>query len=130
LSKAVVKYFLIFAGLFFIALGVVGIVVPGLPTTVFLLIAAACFAKSSPCMHAWLLSHRWFGPIILNWQQSRTIPKKAKVIALCSITMAAIYSTLAINNHWLVITILFLMVFPAVFLYRLPLTEDKVEANE
>ena len=123
-SKGVIKYCLIFSGLFSIGLGVVGIIIPGMPTTVFLIIAAACFAKSSPCMHAWLLSHPWFGPILTNWQQSRSIPKKAKLMALSSMVLAAVYSSVMLSNTYVLAAILVVMSFPAIFLYRLPLSEE------
>lgn len=59
-----------------------GVLLPLLPTTPFVLAAAACFAKSSPRMHAWLLANRTFGPIIANWEKKKCIPLKAKWTAL------------------------------------------------
>jgi uncharacterized membrane protein YbaN (DUF454 family) len=118
------KYLLIFVGLLFVALGLIGIILPGLPTTIFLIAAAACFAKSSPTLHNWLMYHQWFGPILYNWQQSRTIPRKAKILALLSMLMASVYTCFMIESIWLISLILLLMVFPAAFVYRLPLTEN------
>jgi len=123
-SPSVLKYLLIIAGLFFVGLGLVGIIVPGLPTTIFLIAAAACFAKSSPCLHAWLMSHPWFGPILVNWQASRTIPKKAKVLALLSMLLALTYTCFMLESIWLIGFIVLLMMAPAIFVYRLPLTEN------
>jgi uncharacterized membrane protein YbaN (DUF454 family) len=123
-SKGVTKYCLIFLGLFLIGLGLVGIIIPGLPTTVFLIIAAACFAKSSPGLHAWLMCHPWFGPILTHWQQTRSIPKKSKFIALLSMMIAAVYSSVMLSNNYLIAAILITMLFPAIFLLRLPLSEE------
>jgi uncharacterized membrane protein YbaN (DUF454 family) len=72
-------------GWFFVGLGGIGIILPLLPTTPFILVAAGCFAKSSPRCHQWLLNNRVFGPIIIDWQQSRCISKKTKIIAVSSI---------------------------------------------
>ena len=134
----VVKYFLIVIGLLLVAIGIVGIFVPGLPTTIFLIAAAACFANSSPWLHDWLMSHPWFGPIIKNWQETRSIPRKAKVIALTMMLAACVYTWWMLDTLWLKAVIFALMIFPAIFVYRLPLTEnlsknknmvDSVESN-
>jgi uncharacterized membrane protein YbaN (DUF454 family) len=128
-KKGIIKICLIISGLFFISLGMIGIIIPGLPTTVFLIVAAACFAKSSPCLHAWLMYHPWFGPVLSNWQQSRSIPKNAKVIALLSMLVAAVYTSIALDNIYLIIGILLAMVLPAIFLFRLPLSEESQAAQ-
>jgi uncharacterized membrane protein YbaN (DUF454 family) len=81
-------------GWFFVALGGIGIVLPLLPTTPFILVAAGCFAKSSPRCHQWLLNNRVFGPVINNWQRSQCITKKTKIIAVTSIIVFGGYSVL------------------------------------
>lgn len=63
-------------------LGVVGIFVPLLPTTPFLLLAAALWVRSSPKLYAWLLSHRRLGGYIRNFRENRAIPLRAKVLSL------------------------------------------------
>lgn len=69
-------------GCFFVGLGILGIPLPILPTTPFLLLAAGCFAKSSPRLHKWLLNHPIFGKMIQDWQEKRCIAKKTKLSAL------------------------------------------------
>jgi len=125
-----VKYLLILCGVILVAVGVIGIVVPGLPTTIFLIAAAACFAKSSPWLHNWLISHRWFGPIIINWQNTRSIPKNAKRVALTMMALACVYTSLMLDSIYLIILIYLLMFGPAVFVFRLPLTEDVQETQD
>lgn len=61
-----------------LALGVVGVVLPGLPTTPFVLLAAFAASRGSPRLHAWLQRHRLFGPIVTSWQDGGGIPRKAK----------------------------------------------------
>lgn len=70
------------AGLFFTGLGIVGAFLPILPTTVFLLVATACFARSSPRLHGWLVNHPTFGPPIRNWELHGAISRAAKVLAI------------------------------------------------
>lgn len=72
-------------GILSLSLGYVGIVVPGLPTTVFILIAAWAFSKCSERFTLWLENHRIFGPIILNWQTYRGLSRRAKKLAISMI---------------------------------------------
>ena len=68
-----------------LSLGYVGIVVPGLPTTVFILISAWAFSKCSTRFTLWLENHKLFGPMILNWQQYRGLSRRAKKVAILTI---------------------------------------------
>ena len=67
-------------GLGFASLGMayVGVIVPGIPFSIFLVFAAYCFAKSSKRMHDWLYNHKYFGPFLTNWVQKRVFPTKGK----------------------------------------------------
>lgn len=69
------------AGLLLVGVGIVGIFVPLLPTTDFMLLALPCFARSSPRLEAWLLNHPRFGPGLRAWRNERAIPRRAKVMA-------------------------------------------------
>jgi uncharacterized membrane protein YbaN (DUF454 family) len=70
------------AGTMCLLLGAIGIVLPVLPTTPFLLAAAACYYKSSARMHKWLLNNRWFGEYIKNYKEGRGLTLKVKITAL------------------------------------------------
>jgi uncharacterized protein len=75
-------------GLIAMALGLIGAVLPLLPTVPFLLLAAFCFARSSDRLHAWLLNHPTFGPSITNWNERGAISRTAKRLATVSILAA------------------------------------------
>ena len=75
-------------GLLAVALGAIGIALPLLPTTPFILLAAFAFAQSSETLHQWLLDHNVFGPLIDNWQQHGAISRRTKVVSV--MTMAAL----------------------------------------
>ncbi|ABI56374.1 YbaN family protein [Alkalilimnicola ehrlichii MLHE-1] len=75
-------------GILCVAIGSVGVVVPLLPTTPFLLLAAWAFAKGSERWRAWLLDHPRLGPCIRAWQTERAIPYRAKVLAVASLLLS------------------------------------------
>lgn len=77
-------------GLLAVALGVVGVVLPVLPTTPFMLLAAGCFAKSSPRLHGWLVTHPLFGPPLRDWAERGAIAPGAKRAA--ALAMAAVFA--------------------------------------
>lgn len=77
-----VRIFLVVLGTIFVIIGVVGIFLPILPTTPFMLLAAACYAKSSSRFYNWIMNNQIFGPIIREWRQHRSIPRKAKYTAM------------------------------------------------
>lgn len=81
---------LLFAGLgsLFMLLGLLGVFLPVLPTTPFLLLAAACYARSSRRIYRWLLQHAHFGPLISEWREHRSMPYRAKRTALLLIAVS------------------------------------------
>lgn len=68
-------------GCLMVVIGAIGVALPLLPTTPFLLIAAACFARSSPRLEAWLLAHRRFGPLLAAWRQRGAISRSGKLLS-------------------------------------------------
>ena len=96
------RWLLIGVGSLSVALGTVGIFVPLLPTTPFLLLAAACFVRSSPRLYRWLITHRWFGTYIRNYREHRVIPLRFKVLALTLLWLSIGYAVLAVAEAlWL-----------------------------
>jgi uncharacterized membrane protein YbaN (DUF454 family) len=85
-----------------VALGFIGALLPVMPTTIFLIGAAGCFARSSPRFESWLLDHRWFGPSLRNWREHRAIPPKAKLLAITSMAGGFLIFLLTVHPRaWL-----------------------------
>jgi hypothetical protein len=82
------KILLMIAGWLSLITGLIGILLPLLPTTPFVLLSAYCFSRSSTRLHHWLTSHPRFGPVILQWQQTRTINRNIKAKALLLILIS------------------------------------------
>lgn len=78
-------------GWVFFALGVLGVFLPVLPTTPFMLLALWCFARSSRRFHHWLYTHRLFGPPLQRWQRHGVIPLSAKIIAVGAMSTSMVY---------------------------------------
>lgn len=87
-------------GLACLILGLIGIVVPGMPTTVFILLAGYFWARSSRRFYAWLLAHRLFGQMIINWQTHRAIPKFAKYLAWSMMSLSTIILFFKLPSPW------------------------------
>ncbi len=87
-----VRALLWIAGSLSLVLGLIGVVLPGLPTTPFILLAAACYAKASPRLHAWLLNHRWFGPMLRDWESDRSLTRRTKTVAVVSMLVMVGFS--------------------------------------
>ncbi|TMN22523.1 YbaN family protein [Lentibacillus cibarius] len=92
--KQLKKAFLIIAGSVSLVLGVLGIILPLVPTTPLLLLAAACYVRSSPSLYAWLISNKYFGSYIQNYRNGNGIPLKAKMIGISLLWIAMGYSIL------------------------------------
>ena len=91
---------LVFAGLCLV-LAVIGVILPGMPTTVFLLMAAWAAARSSPRLHAWLLGHRLFGPMLRDWENGRCVSRRAKWSAAATMAVAAVVLVWTGHRPWI-----------------------------
>ncbi|MBL4739875.1 MAG: YbaN family protein [Sneathiella sp.] len=115
------KLFLFIIGWFFVGVAVLGIVLPVLPTTPFLLISLWAFSQSSDRFHDWLYNHRLFGPPLQEWTDHGVIPLRAKIIALSTMSLSAIIVSFFTNIPWYgLIGMLSLMSIGAIFILTRP----------
>ncbi len=115
-----VRALLVTVGTLSLVLGVVGIVVPILPTTPFLLVAAACYARSSTRLYAWLLGQPSLGRIIAEWRRSRSLPPGVKARALLVVASTFAVSIVVVDGLALRIVLLAVGLVLALFLWRVP----------
>lgn len=112
-------YFIL--GSCFFGLGVVGAVVPGLPTTPFMLLALWAFSRSSKRFHDWLYHHKLFGPPLQQWRTYRVISIKAKLLATATMAASLIYLALFTETAlWLKGLVAALMLYGACFILSKP----------
>ena len=93
------KYILIILGSLCLALGVIGIFLPLLPTTPFLLLSAALYVRSSEKLYQWLIHQKYLGTYIRNFREHRAIPLRAKIFSISMIWITLIYCTITISEY-------------------------------
>lgn len=98
---APLRWLLWAAGSLSLVLGLIGVVLPGLPTTPFILLAAACYAKASPRLHAYLLNHRLTGPLLRDWETHRSLTRRTKTIAVVSMLVMVSFSIWSFRHRWI-----------------------------
>ncbi|MFC1963220.1 YbaN family protein [Chloroflexota bacterium] len=109
---------LIIVGTLFTGLGIIGIFVPILPTTPFLLLAIACYSKSSKTLYDWLINNKWLGNYIRNYIERKGIPLKLKVFVITLIWIT-IGSTIAFAVHTIAIRVILIIIAVSVSIYFL-----------
>jgi uncharacterized membrane protein YbaN (DUF454 family) len=118
--KRMVKGLWIAGGSLSVALGVIGIFFPVLPTTPFLLLAAFCYARSSERFYHWLLNNRWFGAYIRNYREGRGIPLTEKILAICSLWLTIGFSVFfVVQVMWVKLLLLAIAVGVTIHLVRI-----------
>ena len=115
-----VRIVLVLLGTLFVALGILGAFLPVLPTTPFLLLAAACYARGSTRFYNALLNNKPFGPLILEWRRHQSIPFRVKVTAIALMSATLTVSILALDRTWLQALLAALGVALAAYLWRIP----------
>jgi uncharacterized protein len=116
---APIKILLNAVGVVAVVLGVIGIFVPLLPTTPFLLLASACFLRGSKRLHHWLLTNRVFGKYIRDYEEKRAVPRRAKVAALTVMWASLGYSVYLVQLLWLQLLLVAIGVGVTIHLLRL-----------
>jgi uncharacterized protein len=125
------RLLLIIAGTLCVALAVLGIFVPLLPTTPFLLLAAACYTRSSDRLYKWLVNQGWVGTYIRNYREHRAITVSGKILATLLLWSTIIYTMLLVAHHWALRALLITVaVSVTIHLLRLKTaTSEMVEAE-
>lgn len=125
------KWLFIGCGWFFVAVGAVGAVLPLLPTTPFLILALACFAKSSPRFHQMLLNNRWFGEGLRDWEKHRSMSRKSKRHATVVIVATFSISIFMMSDRpYLQFMLLGFAAFALTMLWRVKETPPNMEQAE
>ena len=101
MERSVKKYLLILAGSISLVLGIIGIVIPVLPTTPFLLLASFCYLRSSKRLYDWMLNNRVFGSYLYNYITYRAIKKSVKVVTLIVLWITLTVSIVLVTNVYL-----------------------------
>ena len=103
-----------------LGLGVIGIFVPGLPTTPFVLLAAWAAARGSTRLHRWLQNHRVFGPMVRDWERERAVSRRAKRTATLTMALCAVLFFLTAPKWWMAAIGTACMAIVALWLWRRP----------
>jgi uncharacterized membrane protein YbaN (DUF454 family) len=120
-GSPVVRAIFFIAGVASLALGIAGVFVPVMPTTPLVLLAAACFARSYRPFHEWMLGHRLFGPVLREWHEHRSIPRRTKWIAIAMMATGLGTSIVFfVEPAWLDATLVVVGLVLGVWMYRLP----------
>ena len=114
------KIILLSLGWICVGLGFIGIFVPGLPTTIFLIVALWAFTKSSKKLRVWLLNHKKFGPFLRDWQEHRVVPLRAKILMVILQTCVVIMVHYTFNNLFITIGLIVILVMVASYVLSLP----------
>lgn len=116
------RWIFLILGFIFLAIAIIGIVLPVLPTTPFLIVATGCFARSSERFHQWLYHHPTFGTYIQNWEKRRAIPRHAKYFAWTMMTLSCLmlFYRLPKSMWWIAILVSGICLMTAVWMSRLP----------
>jgi uncharacterized protein len=118
------RYFLMAVGWLSIVLGVVGIFLPILPTTPFILLAAWCFARSSEHFHQWLRNHPKLGLIVRSWEDGKGVPRKVRNRVVLLLWFSLLSSSLILGRVWAALTFLFIGSCVTWYLLHLPVLDD------
>ena len=94
------KFIFMFLGIVSLVLGVVGIFLPVLPTTPFLLLSATLFLRSSQRLYNWLLSHPYLGEYIRNFKEYRAVPLRVKIVSVSLVWLTLLYCALFVAKEW------------------------------
>lgn len=129
MHQRTVRHLLTLVGCLAVICGVVGIFVPLLPTTPFLLLASFCFVRSSPALHQWLLNQRHLGPIVRSFEAGTGIPRRIKRRAIALIWLSLVISMIIVGKWWSYVMLGCIGTAVSIYLLKLPNADDEL-SNE
>jgi uncharacterized protein len=119
-DNRLLKCILLLAGVISLILGIIGIILPLLPTTPFLLLSAACFARSSKKCYNWLMNNKWFGEYIKNYHEGKGIPLKIKIYAISLLWVTILASIIFfIGSLWIRLLLLLIAFFVTIHILKI-----------
>ncbi|MDO4897449.1 MAG: YbaN family protein [Moraxella sp.] len=121
-SNPLMRWGFFVMGFVFVGLGILGVILPGMPTTVFILLAGYSWAKSSQRFHGWLIRHKIFGKMLADWEERRAMPRFAKYLAWGMMTLSCVllFYKLPDDKMWIAILTSATCLATAIWMYRLP----------
>ncbi|NNL71271.1 MAG: YbaN family protein [Acidimicrobiia bacterium] len=125
----VVRLVYVILGLLCLAVGAVGLGLPGLPGTPFLLVAAWLFSMSNERLHRWMLANRWFGQVLSDYSAGLGIPRRIKAVAVGSVIVVVTGSVMySVTDWWARAALVGLAIIGIVFILTRPTREDVLAA--
>lgn len=113
------------AGSISLVIGAIGIIIPLLPTTPLIILAAFCYGKASPTLHHWIISNRYFGHYIQDYQAGKGVPFRIKCLAVFIVWTSVLFSLLFIPLFVVKIGMILFGIFIAIFIFTSPLLKEK-----
>ena len=110
----------VIAGTVFVVIGVLGVILPVLPGTPFLILASACYLRGSPRLHRWLHGHRFLGPYLRAFEEGRGLPMRVKVIALATLWIGITVTTVMVAHGIVTVALLAIAIGVTIYLVRMP----------
>ena len=115
-----IRSLLVVAGSISVAVGIAGVFLPLLPTTPFLLLAAACYVRSSPRLYRWLMNHRWTGEYIRDYREKRGLPIRTKILTVLILWGTVLWSAYQVSHPWALAILIAAAVVVPIVMWRLP----------
>jgi uncharacterized membrane protein YbaN (DUF454 family) len=121
-ANPTVRWTFLIMGWIFFGLGIIGALLPVMPTAPFILLAAGCWARSSRRFHFWLINHKFFGKFIRDWEDRHAVPRYAKFLATLMMTLSTSMLFYRLPNEllWLACVVAAVCSAVAIYLFRLP----------
>ena len=121
-ANPTVRWTFLIMGWIFFVLGIVGVLLPVMPTAPFILLAAGCWARSSRRFHFWLINHKFFGKFVRDWEDNHAVPHYAKWLAtiMMALSTAMLFYKIPADMIWMAWVVAVVCSGVAVYLFRLP----------